>query len=310
MMGRRTGYGPTSRQRRRTAQPAQEFTNGEAGCLTIGGLSFGLLFDATFWWCLVPLMLIAGYFILLSSLWLHDQFSDGPAKRAHLLNQASNFRTFQRVTSQRQALDAAKVKVRKAVNSHIDMLANKRRSLLRSNEYGIVNYDAWNSEVQRFVSKIVEPDLTHDEKRALSDTDAGEPIWDELIDDVVSSRVRSSEIHLSASLYRDDFSAVDFENWCAAQLRTFGWTAETTVCSGDQGADVVASKDGQRVVIQCKRYGVPVGNKAVQEAYSAKAHYGANRAAVIATNGYTTSAKALALSTGVVLLAHSELSRL
>ena len=40
--------------------------------------------------------------------------------------------------------------------------------------------------------------------------------------------------------------------------------------SGDQGADIIADKDGMRLIVQCKLLGRPVGNKAVQEAHSAQ----------------------------------------
>ena len=95
---------------------------------------------------------------------------------------------------------------------------------------------------------------------------------------------------------------IDFEHWCADALRKFGWQATVSKASGDQGVDILARREGISVAVQCKRYTKPVGNKAVQEAFSGKQHVQASHACVIATGGFTKSAKELASSTGVFLL--------
>ena len=73
---------------------------------------------------------------------------------------------------------------------------------------------------------------------------------------------------------------------------------------------MVAELNGIKLVIQCKRYVKPVGNKAVQEVLSAKVYYGANVAAVVATAPYTQSAIALAKRSNALLLSHVELPQL
>lgn len=95
---------------------------------------------------------------------------------------------------------------------------------------------------------------------------------------------------------------VAFEYWCAERIREQGWAVQVSKSSGDQGVDIEAMKEDRFVVVQCKRYDQPVGNKAVQEVYAGKAHYGANVACVIATCGFTASAEELARSAGVILL--------
>ena len=100
---------------------------------------------------------------------------------------------------------------------------------------------------------------------------------------------------------------IAYENMCADLLRQQGWRAETTSGSGDQGVDVWACKQGVSIVIQCKLYSKPVGNKAVQEALSGMAFEQANLAVVVAPNGFTRSAKQLAERTGAILLSEQEL---
>lgn len=102
----------------------------------------------------------------------------------------------------------------------------------------------------------------------------------------------------------------EFEFWLARSLERFGWTAETTKGSGDQGVDVVARKDGKVIAIQAKCYQSKVGNAAVQEVFSGAAHRGISDAAVVTTIGFTASAVQLAATTGVKLLYVSDIPRL
>jgi restriction system protein len=89
-----------------------------------------------------------------------------------------------------------------------------------------------------------------------------------------------------------------------------GWRAALTPGSGDQGADIIAEKDGRRVVVQCKFYNGTVGNKAVQEAYAAAAFQDAPYAVVVTNSIYTKSAHQLAHKNGVLLMHHTDLERL
>jgi HJR/Mrr/RecB family endonuclease len=107
--------------------------------------------------------------------------------------------------------------------------------------------------------------------------------------------------------WHENISPREFERCCADYLSLKGWRSFTTKGSGDQGIDVLAEKNDIRLVLQCKKYGKPVGNKAVQEAFAAKAHAGATVAAVVSNQGYTRAARELAESTGVMLLHFTEL---
>jgi restriction system protein len=53
-------------------------------------------------------------------------------------------------------------------------------------------------------------------------------------------------------------------------------------------------KNNVRVVLQCKLYGGPVGNKAVQEAAAGRAHERADFGIVVTNNRYTSAAEQLA----------------
>ena len=79
---------------------------------------------------------------------------------------------------------------------------------------------------------------------------------------------------------------------------------ETTVTrkSGDQGADIIAKRNGRKYIIQAKFYNSPVGNKAVQEVVAALAMYQADYGIVVTNSTYTQSAIELAKANDVELI--------
>ncbi len=112
---------------------------------------------------------------------------------------------------------------------------------------------------------------------------------------------------ISEFKWNDGLDPLEFERRCAEAMQLSGWTSRTTKRTGDQGVDVLAEKQGKRVVLQCKLYSNTVGNKAVQEVIAAKAFVNADFAAVVSNTSYTRHAKELAERTGVSLLHYSEL---
>ncbi|MCX5616958.1 restriction endonuclease [Bombella sp. TMW 2.2559] len=103
---------------------------------------------------------------------------------------------------------------------------------------------------------------------------------------------------------------LDYERLCAHLLCQAGWRAQATPPGADQGLDIMAEKKGVRLVVQCRLYNRPVGNKAVQEIFTARQHRQAHYAAVVSNAGYTRSAREVAHATGVHLFHHSQLSTL
>ncbi|MCJ8313842.1 MAG: restriction endonuclease [Saccharospirillaceae bacterium] len=111
--------------------------------------------------------------------------------------------------------------------------------------------------------------------------------------------------------FDDVLDGYEYEYYCAELLRMYEWDARVTQGSGDQGVDVIATKEGVSIGIQCKMYHAnPVGNKAVQEISSGIVHYKLDLGVVITNDRYTKSAKELAESTGVLLIHHDEIFNL
>lgn len=109
----------------------------------------------------------------------------------------------------------------------------------------------------------------------------------------------------------DNMTGIEFEHFTADLLAQLGYDhVSVTKASGDQGIDVIAHKDGLSYAIQCKHYSGNLGNSAVQEAYAGKTHYGCYYAVVFTNSYFTTGAKELAASTGVLLWDRSVLQEM
>jgi restriction endonuclease Mrr len=92
----------------------------------------------------------------------------------------------------------------------------------------------------------------------------------------------------------DNLSGLEFEQVLERMFRQLGFTVMRTKGSGDQGADLLVEHQGKRVAVQAKRYRGRVGNSAVQELLGAIAYYSCHGGIVVATTGFTKSAKELA----------------
>jgi HJR/Mrr/RecB family endonuclease len=100
----------------------------------------------------------------------------------------------------------------------------------------------------------------------------------------------------------DGLSAVGFQTYIATLVRSLGYDVGGNPLTHDQGGDLIARKNSKACVIQSKRSDAPVGNKAVQEAISARIYYGADEAWVITNSTFTASAIALAQKASIKLV--------
>lgn len=190
--------------------------------------------------------------------------------------------------------------VRRISRHHAETLALRRRQERFIDAYGNTIEDGWLRERDYFVARTVMPRI---EARF---ADYAETRFDEMTEIVerVARRYPLPEADESPE------DGIAYERFCAELLQQAGWRARPTQASGDQGCDVIAERDGVRLVVQCKRYGRPVGNAAVQEAAAAALHWSADMAAVVSNAGFTPAARKLAGTTGVRLLHHDALADL
>ncbi len=108
----------------------------------------------------------------------------------------------------------------------------------------------------------------------------------------------------------DNMPGRHFERYLAALFRHHGYHVTETGRSGDQGCDLLLSKDGEKIVCQAKRYHSRVSNDAVQEAVAAIALYHCHRAMVVTNSRFTDGARKLASANNCELVDREQLGGL
>jgi restriction system protein len=189
------------------------------------------------------------------------------------------------------------------------LLSVKQKQLVIHDGYGNYQLQPWIDHVDYFIENVVLREARAAgvptrgaEKGTILRSHITRALLDRLqaLDDAIEGPIADAEI----------ISGEHYETLCRNLLQAQGWRVETTPATGDQGADLIAEAKGCRVVLQCKFYGKPVGNKAVQEAFSALTYHAGDHAAVVSNAAYTRSARQLAQTNGVILMHHDQLAEL
>ena len=120
-----------------------------------------------------------------------------------------------------------------------------------------------------------------------------------------SQQIEDARVSPLRRLYQQNWRAlrdIEFEKYLEAVFIALGYSVETTAVTGDQGVDLVVSKNGVRIAIQVKGFHHSVNNAAVQQAFAGMAHYHCHRCAVITNSRFTSGAVSLAESTNCLLI--------
>jgi len=118
----------------------------------------------------------------------------------------------------------------------------------------------------------------------------------------IAIRMRRDRVFHGATLRSiDAMDGTQFEEFLAVLFMHLGYRVEHVGMSHDFGADLVLTSSRQRIVVQAKRYSGNVGISAVQEALGAVHYYRGTRGMVVASSGFTESARELAARSGVEL---------
>lgn len=105
-----------------------------------------------------------------------------------------------------------------------------------------------------------------------------------------SGQLRKKALGMSAKDLLD-LPPGEFEEMTAELYRARGFQANKTGASGDHGVDVIVkSKDGKKMIVQCKRWRKPVGESIVRDFYGTMQHEKAAHGTIIATSGFTQQA--------------------
>ena len=216
------------------------------------------------------------------------------------------FRERRRATRERRAWGI----IDKEIRDQATALQIRRLQLVTTDAYGTIHLTKWAKEIGYFCNTRI---LSLLQIEGLTDQwpllkARAETRIEEIAQRTPPGAVLNQKPLSDPRVFDPQMDPFDYERHCALLLEQAGWDARVTQASGDQGADIIATKGGRKIVVQCKLYSQPVGNKAVQEIYTAKQHQQADEAIVVSNAGYTIPARQLAATTGVHLLHHQELA--
>lgn len=138
-------------------------------------------------------------------------------------------------------------------------------------------------------------------------------IFSSEIETELLSGVRTENERDKFSLTIDDIDQMDgysFEEFLVHLYVEMGYRVEHTKLSGDQGADLIISKNGESYVVQAKKHSKKINNKAVQEVTAAIKYYHADGGIVVTNSEFTDSAILLAYPNDISLIGREKLIRL
>jgi len=100
-----------------------------------------------------------------------------------------------------------------------------------------------------------------------------------------------------------EFPPERFAEWCAARLREQGYQVTPVGGLSDPGVDLIAERERERLVVQCKRwFGTrPVVEPPLEELFEAMHHEHANGAVVITTGTFSEPTLQMAKGTPIRL---------
>ena len=128
-------------------------------------------------------------------------------------------------------------------------------------------------------------------------------IWDKYESDLaLTKKEEESKASLNAKV-EELYNLTDreFEEWTADLFSTLGFDVTLTPQSGDKGIDVICSKDGKLVVVQCKKYKGVVGSPDVQQFLGAIENANADEGYFVTTGTFSIGAEKAAKDTKIIL---------
>jgi restriction system protein len=108
----------------------------------------------------------------------------------------------------------------------------------------------------------------------------------------------------------DEMEGTEFEIYLAEIFTLLGYAVERLGGSGDQGVDLILSRETIRIAVQAKCYSSPLGNTPVQEVYAGRVIHGCERWAVVTNSTFTSGGREAATATGTILIEGSQLPAL
>ncbi len=107
-----------------------------------------------------------------------------------------------------------------------------------------------------------------------------------------------------------NLSPSEFENMVVEYLLSINYKAERTGSVGDHGVDVVGkSPDGEKIIVQCKRWRGIVGEQIIREFHGVMQHEKADKGIIITTGKFTNQAREWACGKPIDLIEGEEFQK-
>ena len=191
----------------------------------------------------------------------------------------------------------------KLITQHKNVLYMKYKQTHYIDEYGTMCSNGWDREVIYFINHVVKPQIGADINIKNIKFKINS-LMHNIQEEENNSGNKKNKTKKQAKKIK---TGVDYERYVGEILQQNEYQVKETPTTGDQGVDLIATKNNIRIAIQCKFYSKPVGNKAVQEVATGKEFYDCEYACVVSNNTYTLSAKKLASASNVLLFNESNI---
>lgn len=190
------------------------------------------------------------------------------------------------------------------------VLYEKRRQLLKKDNYGFIDPSAWALEKNNFTQSLLNQTgvSLRDESGIVLFKVISRHIIDNILDAITDDTLVDS--HASTNNLSNSAKGIGYEIECISILRENGWIAMETPQTGDKGADIVATKRGFKAVFQCKIWIGKVDTSAIQEVATAKLFYEADIAVLICENGCTKQAEEISTKLGIIVVSKNDISEI
>lgn len=192
---------------------------------------------------------------------------------------------------------------------HRHVLYEKKKLLVKSDSYGFANTSLWDKEKNSYSSSLLLNLGIFSEEKDLFVF--AKLVSNSIIDTLISEIDTASENDSIGGLEKSNYQkGTEYEDECMALFRENGWAALDTPKSGDAGADIIATKRGLKVAVQCKNWSGKVGTTAIQEVVSAKSYYDADSAVLLTETNITRQAEVMAEKLKVIIVRKSDIPEL
>jgi restriction system protein len=177
---------------------------------------------------------------------------------------------------------------------------------MQPDRYGTLHPDGWEREKALFVHSRLSPRLREAGHQDML------PILMPAIDAEIERQTNASVETSSLTPFVSPDRAYDatatqeidpdlstFATHCTSLLENAGWKTEPGTTGTVKGIDILAERDGRKLLLQCKGGGAPVGVEAVQQVFALKDRRRLDIAAIVTHAPFTRAAQQMASANGV-----------